>query len=96
MSTEYKGAQAKEHMVSSNLHTTATNDSRYDPVSTRRPDSKDGYEMRQSKRMSKRSTASERANDESRERLMDDAASMGGRDPSPGPKLPNVELRSYR
>ena len=95
--TEYKGANVKAEMVSSSLHTTTSNDSRYDPVSTRRPESRDGYEMAQRNYSRPGFTR-----DESKQRLIDDAASMGGRDRSPSvpdggrrPKLPNVELRSY-
>lgn len=97
--TEYKGAHAKAEMVSPSLHTTTTNESRYDPVSTKRPESQEGFEMAQRKNFSRPAFV----RDESKEGLMSGAASMGGRDRSPSPpehgrqpRLPDVELRSYR
>lgn len=78
--TEYKGAHAKAEMVSPSLHTTATNDTRYDPVSTRRPESREGYEMAQ-----RNYSRPGIERDDSRTGLIADAAGMGGRDRSYSP-----------
>lgn len=98
--TEYKGAHSKAEMVSPSLHSTNTaakNDARYNPVPATRDGSADGYEM--SQRNYSRPTF---GRDESKEWLISGAASIGGRERSVSPsgdrapKLPEIELRSYR
>ncbi|KAL1310822.1 hypothetical protein AAFC00_001059 [Neodothiora populina] len=93
-----KGAHSKATMVSPSLHTTTTNDSRYDPVPTKRPESSEGYEMSQRNF----SRPAFNRDDDSKDRLIMSAAEMGGRerDYSPPntrqPRLPDLELGSYR
>ncbi|KAF1356436.1 hypothetical protein BDV97DRAFT_287282 [Delphinella strobiligena] len=111
MSTEYKGnVHAKAQMVSPSLHTTTSKDSRYDPVSTKRPESQEGYEMSQRHSQFNSNRNSSRrgfTRDETKEGLIESAAEMGSheRERSSSPpdydrqheaRLPNVELRSYR
>lgn len=91
--TEYKGAQSqvseykKAPLVSPSLTSTTKSKPRYDAL-TKRPESP--YDGRRP----------ELLRDESQQRLVSDAASMGGRDrsnsPARQPRLPDIELGDFR
>ena len=93
--SDYKGRDFdsslnKAPLVSTSLHTTTTNNStRYDPVNTR-----DVSPPRYERSMGKPRGLGLQQRGESRDRLVSEAASMGGRDESRerAPRLPDVDF----